>query len=157
MTAKPSRGQTGTVSLSFCPSVLVPAAGPWCSSAAATDTPAGGVRASRASSGITGGLSSETTASAPSHRNRRTSRPNGKTTGGGDNRHLLVRGGAFVQTSFELLFSNLRKKTAKADKHLAFSVPLRGRYGNVGTATSLFAIFKTLVCRFPLSWQRPRC
>lgn len=58
-------------------SVHIFPAGPWYSSAAATDTLAGGVRASRASWGATGRLSSETTASDRSRRNRKTSPPNG--------------------------------------------------------------------------------
>lgn len=57
-------------------------AGPWCLSAAATDTRAGGVKASRASWGAMGRPSSETTASGHLHRNRKTSRPNGNNTGG---------------------------------------------------------------------------
>lgn len=52
--------------------------GLWCLNAAATDMPAGGVRALRASWGIMGRLSCEITALDHLHRNRKTSLPSGK-------------------------------------------------------------------------------
>lgn len=107
----------------FCPPVLAMATGPWCSSAAATDTHAGGVRASRASSGTTGRPSSETTASARLHRSRRTSQPSGKTAAGGWEGQAfpslgILGGKKTAQTRFTLLF--VKKTLVKSSNVVCF-------------------------------------
>lgn len=104
-------------------SLLAMATGPWCSSAAATDTHAGGVRASRASSGITGRPSSETTASDRLHRSRRTSQPNGNGGVGGQvprgvGGQVPLGGQKTAQTPFIPLF--VKKTAGKSSNMLCF-------------------------------------
>lgn len=134
-------GRADTVVFLFS-SVLAMATGPWCSSAAATDTHAGGVRVSRASSGITGRPSSGTTASARLHRSRRTSQPNGKTAGGGAGGWGgqafpsvgILRGKENCSNPFYTFICKeiiCKESGSEIFKHGVFSVPLRGRYGNV--------------------------